>query len=109
MQSHHGLQQEWALQNLKKYGYHPDLAPTVTLETAKGLPHSIISAEQNRRQRQRENEGKPPWSSSLQEELGYIVADMSKAGFKPAVIRSVLEQQYRMLDKLKVPYQRIKY
>jgi hypothetical protein len=47
--------------------------------------------------------------TTLQEELGYIASDLKKAGFESDAIRSVLEQQYRMLDKLGVPYQRIQY
>lgn len=49
------------------------------------------------------------WSSTLQEELGYIVSDLTAAGFKPSDIRKTLEQQCRMLDKLHIPYQRIKF
>ena len=49
------------------------------------------------------------WSSSLQEELSYIVSDFRKAGFSDNTINSVLEQQYHMLDKLGVSYERIKY
>ncbi|EPM3151675.1 hypothetical protein [Cronobacter turicensis] len=35
LQSHHGLQQEWAINNLSQYGYNPKLAPTVTIEQVK--------------------------------------------------------------------------
>nr|WP_255292254.1 hypothetical protein [Bacillus cereus] len=47
--------------------------------------------------------------SSLQEELKNIVSDFEKAGFSKETIRGTLEQQYRMLDKLKVKYERIEY
>lgn len=97
LQSHHGLQQEWAKTNLSQYGYTPNLAPTVTLETGKGLPHTTISTAQNAR------------SSSIQEELQYLVEDFTKAGYNRSTIEGVLEQQYEMLDKLKVPYKRIDY
>ena len=40
LQSHHGLQQQWAKENLSKYGYDADLAPTVTIETCKGMTHT---------------------------------------------------------------------
>ncbi|MEC2057615.1 hypothetical protein P9F83_20555 [Peribacillus psychrosaccharolyticus] len=53
LQSHHGLQQEWAKTNLSQYGYTPNLAPTVTLETGKGLPHTTISTAQNARRNAR--------------------------------------------------------
>ncbi|MBL3695975.1 hypothetical protein F1652_26230 [Pluralibacter gergoviae] len=107
LQSHHGLQQEWASNNLSHYGYDPNLAPTVTLETGKGLPHTSISNAQNLRRDFRVAQGRGKWSSSLQSELGYIRDDMEIAGFDNKTIAKVLEQQYSMLDKLGVPYNRI--
>ncbi|MFV8520800.1 hypothetical protein [Bacillus sp. SBS7] len=53
--------------------------------------------------------GNGKWNSSLQEELKNIVSDFEKAGFSKETIRGILEQQYRMLDKLKVKYERIEY
>lgn len=107
LQSHHGLQQQWAKENLAKYGYNPDLAPTVTIETGKGMPHTSISTSQNARRNYRVANGKGKWSSSLQDELKYIVEDFTNAGFSKDTINGVLEQQYKMLDKLKVSYERI--
>lgn len=107
LQSHHGLQQQWAKENLAKYGYNPDLAPTVTIETGKGMPHTSISTSQNVRRNYRVANGKGKWSSSLQDELKYIVEDFTNAGFSKDTINGVLEQQYKMLDKLKVSYERI--
>lgn len=101
LQSHHGLQQEWAKTNLSQYGYTPNLAPTVTLETGKGLPHTTISTAQNARRNARVAMGKGKWSSSIQEELQYLVEDFTKAGYNRSTIEGVLEQQYEMLDKLK--------
>jgi len=34
--------------------------------------------------------------------LKYIVSDFEKAGFSKETIKETLEQQYKMLDKLKV-------
>ncbi|HGH5981620.1 TPA: hypothetical protein ACJI8J_005151 [Kluyvera georgiana] len=56
LQSHHGLQQEWSKHNLP--GYDPKLAPTVTIETGKGLPHTEISNAQNARRDARVAQGK---------------------------------------------------
>jgi hypothetical protein len=47
------------------------------------------------------------WSSSLQDELGYIVKGFREAKFTDAEISGVLKQQYDMLDKLKVPYTKL--
>lgn len=107
LQSHHGLQQQWAKENLAQYGYDPKLAPTVTIETGKGMPHTSISTAQNVRRNARVASGKGKWSSSLQDELQYIVDDFTNAGFSNDTINQVLEQQYKMLDKLGVPYERI--
>jgi hypothetical protein len=104
LQSHHGLQQEWAEENLKGYKYDPELAPTVTLETGKGFPHTKISQLQNARRDARVRAGQGKWSSTLQQELEYIASDLSTAGFPDPVIKEVLQQQYKMLDKLGVPY-----
>ena len=109
MQSHHGLQQEWAIHNLNKYGYNPELAPTITLETATGRQHTIITNLQRARRNARKAAGHGIWSSSLQDELGFIVSDMKAAGFDRATIQKTLEQQYSMLDKLNVPYKPIKH
>lgn len=103
------MQQGWASQNLSKYGYDPGLAPTVTIESGKGMPHTIISTLQNARRDARVASGNGKWSSSLQDELSYIVSDFKTAGFSDSIINSVLEQQYRMLDKLGVPYERIRF
>ncbi len=107
LQSHHGLQQEWAINNLSQYGYNPKLAPTVTIETGKGLPHTIISNAQNARRDLRVAQGQGKWSSSLQDELNNIVTDFRDAGFKDDVIKKILDQQYKMLDKLNVPYNKV--
>ncbi|HDR7163704.1 TPA: hypothetical protein QCW52_004824 [Bacillus cereus] len=109
LQSHHGLQGKWAEANLSQYGYDPKLAPTVTIETGKGLPHTIITNAQNLRRDERVALGNGKWSSSLQAELKNIVSDFEKAGFSKETIRGTLEQQYKMLDKLKVKYERIEY
>ena len=107
LQSHHGLQQEWAKNNLSQYGYNASKAPSITLETGQGLPHTGITNVQNARRDARVAQGKEKWSSSLQDELGYINKDLGSAGFDKTTIDKVLEQQYSMLDKLGVPYSRI--
>jgi len=109
LQSHHGLQQQWAKENLQDYGYDPDLAPTVTMETGKELPHTKISLEQNARRNARVADGVGKWSSSLQQELGYIVNDFRAAGFVDPTIQSVLEQQYKMLERLNVPFKKLEF
>jgi hypothetical protein len=108
LESHHGIQRKWAENNLNLYGYDDMLAPTVTIETGTGLPHTIINNAQKARQRLRIKSGLGAWSSSPQDELGYIVKDFRKAGFTDTEISGVLKQQYDMFDKLGVPYKRLK-
>ena len=44
------------------------------------------------------------WSSSIDDEPDFIVSDFRKAGFGDDVIKQVLEQNYKMLDKLGVKH-----
>lgn len=104
LQSHHGLQQEWCLHNLTIFGYNPQLAPTITLETGIGFPHTFISRAQNSRRQKRLQLGQAKWGSSLQDELQYIVDDLSAAGLDKSVVQDVLNQQYAMLKKLKIAF-----
>lgn len=106
LQSHHPLQNEWAKNNLP--GYRPGMAPSITLETGSGFPHTRISARQNARRDARVAAGEGKWSSSLQEELNYLVADLRAVGFSDDVVSRVLQQTYKMLDTLKVPYTKVK-
>ena len=50
--------------------------------------------------------GHGKWSSTIDDELGFIVNDFRAASFGDDVIRQVLHQNYRMLDKLGVKYNR---
>ncbi|QWG42736.1 hypothetical protein EXW35_29850 (plasmid) [Bacillus mycoides] len=109
LQSHHGLQQEWAKNNFSQYGYDSKLAPTITIETGKGLPHTIITNAQTARRNERMASGVGKWSTTLQEELQFMVGDLTKAGFSRDTTRQVLEHQYKMLDKLGVKYERVDY
>ncbi len=104
VQSHHGLQQEWAMNNIP--GYDPKLAPTVTIETGRRFPHTTLSNLQNARRDARIAKGLGKWSSTIDDELGFIVNDFRAAGFGDDVIKQVLAQNYRLLDKLGVKYNR---
>lgn len=109
LQSHHGLQQEWSIHNLSRFGYKPDRAPTITLETGRGFPHTGLSAAQNARRNARVSAGQGKWSSSLQDELQFILDDLTAAGFQRSTIEQVLNQQYQMLEKLGVSFQKIDF
>jgi hypothetical protein len=102
LQSHHGLQAEWAAKNIP--GYNPRSAPAVTIETGKGFPHTTISNLQNARRDARLAAGQGKWSTSIDDELNFIVKDFRQAGFGGDVVKQVLKQNYRMLDDLGVKY-----
>ncbi len=50
--------------------------------------------------------GLEKWSTSIDEELGFIVSDFRTAGYSDSVIKQMLEQNYKMLDKLGAKYAR---
>lgn len=62
------------------------------------MPHTSISNAQNARRNARFASVKGKCSSILQDEL--IVDDFTNAGFSKNTINQVLEQQYKMLDKI---------
>lgn len=92
------MQQQWGVENLSEFGYDPNLVPTITIETGSGKPHSAISAAQNARRSDRVKAGEGKWSSTLAQELRYIVDNLTEAGFSTEAVNAVLEQQYKMLD-----------
>ncbi|MGP3781156.1 hypothetical protein ACTWKC_12100 [Bacillus sp. 4A_MP3] len=59
------------------------------------------------RRNERVAQGKGKWESTLQEELNHTVEDLKAAGFSHKTIENVLEQQYKMLEKLGVKFERI--
>ena len=92
---------------LSQYSYK--LAPTITIETGKELPHTFISNAQTAIRNERMASGVGKWSTTLQEELQFMVDDLTKAGILRNTTSQVLEQQYEMLDKLGVKFERIDY
>ena len=104
LQAHHGLQKEWAEKNLKKFGYDAGLAPTITLETNgcdftkdKGfwLTHTNISAQQI------EYNARNGYTDKLEDRLILGAKQQMNAGLSKEVVMKDLENNYRMIDKLK--------
>ena len=100
LQSHHVLQGQWGDENLKKFGYSRDLAPTITLETSDGkgskklqLPHTMVSISQNARSTGRS-------STSLMDELIFGGVDLVNANIEIGVIEEQLKRNFKMIDKL---------
>lgn len=109
LQANHGLQGKWAQENLKQYGYDSKLAPAETIATGAEKPyeHTIISNRQNARAAERVANGQGKWSSTIDEELQNTASDYKAAGYSDATVSKVLDQNYKMLDKLKVPYNKV--
>jgi predicted acetyltransferase len=59
---------------------------------------------QNARRDARLAAGQGKWSTSIDDELNFIVKDFRQAGFGGDVVKQVLKQNYRMLDDLGVKY-----
>ncbi|MGH1558816.1 PAAR domain-containing protein [Caulobacter segnis] len=109
LQANHGLQGKWAKENLSKYGYDDKLAPTETMATGATKPyeHTIITNRQNARADARGRGGQRQGASTLDEELRNTASDYKAAGYSDATVSKVLEQNYKMLDKLNVPYNKV--
>jgi PKD repeat protein len=127
LQRHHGLQQGWMKANIPKdingkAVYKGEAAPVITLETnskvnvgditppaatVPDLPHTIISRLQEQRRIARLRAQLPEYGTSIQEELQFIVDDFTSTGLGNVEIKTVLEQNYALLDKLKFPYTKL--
>ena len=109
LQANHGLQGKWAQENLAQHGYDSKLAPAETIATGATKPyeHTIISNRQNARAAARVASGNGKWSSTLDQELQHTAADYKAAGYSDATVSKVLDHQYRMLDKIGVPYTKV--
>ena len=99
LQLHHGLQKEWAIQNLSDYDYDPKPAPTITLENNRGdvknTTHSNISSQQITY-----NSQNGISSGSLEERLILGAQQQLNAGVSKDVVMQDLENNYKMVDKL---------
>ena len=73
------------------------------------MSHTTIPNAQTARRNERMASGVGKWSTTLQEELQFMGDDLTKGGFSRNTTSQVLEQQYKMLDKLDVKYERIDY
>lgn len=102
-QKHHILQNEWAKKNLAKYGYDPNLAPVIMLETGKGLPHTIITNNQRSRKMVRLMNGDDKWGTSLMDELDNSRTDLRAAGISSKDIDEYMNGVMKMLKKIGVP------
>lgn len=107
LQAHHILQDKWSEKNLAEFGYKRGMAPTITLETGRGLPHTKISNYQRKIARNQKVLTGDKWSSSLQEELQHSETALQEAGISQSDINFAMDDVYAMLDKLGVNYDKL--
>ena len=108
LQSHHVLQAAWAGEVLKEYGYSDKKAPTITLETNKGLwdvsrgwtlPHTEITNRQKAY-----NIDNPIRNSTVQDLQSRLIegaSDLLSTGIDRSVVDEQLERNFRMIEKLR--------
>lgn len=98
MQSPHPLQQGWATRFLSKFGHDPELAPTIMLETATGLPHTTINNLQRDRRDKAGSTASPTWKKGDPRPdpawTHGVESDLQAAGLGRDIIKQVLQQQY---------------
>lgn len=106
LQSHHFMQK--AVMKKASPDYNANKAPTMTIETNArtkivdyDLPHTIINREQIQANKSTN------YSQSINDELQNGVKYMQDAGFSNKFIQQALNDNYHMLDKLKLEYSKI--
>ena len=92
VQSHHGIQHEWAKKNVK--GYSRSKAPAILLPSASGEAHAKIStAQANRRACQ-------GYGSDIRSEFNQSYEEMIAAGVPPAAAKKAMKKSYKYYDSL---------
>lgn len=76
--SHHIIQDKWAISNLESKGYSSGLAPTILLDSTPGAgnQHNKITQRQRVRRDARMAQGKGKWSTTLQQEIENAKSDL---------------------------------
>lgn len=95
VQSHHGIQQEWAKQQTFPNGtYSSKTAPAVLLPSTSGSSHAQISAAQRAFRRQH------GFDTSIRTEFDEAARQMRAAGVPEDLVRKTIRQNYKYFDCL---------
>jgi hypothetical protein len=92
VQSHHGIQHEWAKLNVA--GYKKNEAPGVLLPSSSGMSHANISSAQRTR---RATEG---FNTDIRYEFNTSYREMIDAGVPESVTRKAMIQSYKYYNNL---------
>lgn len=87
VQSHHPIQDKWAILNVK--GYDRNEAPAILLESSSGSPHAIISSMQRQR---RAVEG---FNTDIRHEFNIGYKEMIDAGVSKKDAQKVMSKAYK--------------
>jgi hypothetical protein len=93
VQSHHGIQREWAKR--KVTGYDEAAAPANLLRSSSGEVHAKISAAQRARRRQPGG-----WDTDIRTEFNLSYREMIDAGLSPKDAQRLTRQNYKYFDSL---------
>ena len=97
-QSHHIVQNHWAKAN-NIPGYNENKAPSILLDSKK---HSVITARQNTRRRERVAAHQGRWSTSGKDEVRNSYSDLKAAGVSEKEARRASSKAYKYFDELGV-------
>jgi hypothetical protein len=98
VQSHHGIQQEWARRWARENdidGYSAATAPAILLKSSSGEVHAAISAAQRARRRQPGG-----WDNNIRQEFDISYRELIDAGMSVRDAQRVIKQNYRYFDSL---------
>ena len=93
VQSHHGIQRQWAKRNVD--GYDEFAAPAVLLKSLSGEPHALISAAQRARRRARGG-----WETDIRTEFNLSYGEMLDSGISRRDAKRVISQNYKYFDSI---------
>ncbi|MES2262212.1 MAG: RHS repeat-associated core domain-containing protein [Pseudomonadota bacterium] len=92
-ESHHGIQNEWAIANIGQTGgYTRYGGPAILLDKPS---HAIVSKLQNARRDARVADGQPKWGSSLRDEFEYASKDLRAGGVSDKCRKKLLNKAYK--------------
>ncbi len=96
VQSHHGIQDEWAIQFAKRHGldYSSSRAPAMLVRSSSGESHAVISALQRARRRA------GGFGNDIVSEFNIGYRELIQAGVSPKQAKKAMRQSYKYFDSL---------
>jgi RHS repeat-associated protein len=99
VQSHHFIQNEWAVNNIAKYRKNKGIA--ILLESISGAHHAEVSRLQTIRRNARKRRGEPTWGNhGIRQEFQYAYRDLIDAGVPAKHAKRVARKAYKYFEEL---------